>query len=164
MTDKDRLINNSAACTASQSTDKLMTTLQFIHLNLIKCIELLNFTFGFQLMLCTGIVFLFIFFTLFCAYRALFYDTDPNNGLIIVNLYWSVYFTAMKILLIVMCHMTENENDRTSKLVYKLMNCNVCSSATLLFFGNQTRGMSAKSSCGLFEFDISLIAMVRKET
>ena len=155
------LINYSIRHVRSQSTENLMTTLQFIHLNLIKCIELVNFSFGFQLMLCTGIVFLFIFFTLFCAYRALFYENDPNNNLIIVNLYWSVYFTAMKMLFIVMCHRTESENDRTSKLVYKLINCNVCSPATLKFFGNQTRGMSAKSSCGLFEFDISLIAMVR---
>lgn len=104
-------------------------------------------------MLCIAITFLFTFFTLFSAFKDF---TESLN-----NLYWCLYYNIFKVAMIFMCTLTEFENKKTAKLIYKLWNRKInCSPILMQAFGSQVRGQSAKSSCGLFNFDLQLIGLI----
>jgi 7tm Chemosensory receptor len=135
--------------------------LRTIHADLIRCIKLINSIFGFQAMLCIGITFLFTFFTMFSAYKAFTSDDILAFNASLNNLYWCLYYNLFKITMISMCCLTENENSTTAKLIYKLWNRKInCPPMLMQVFGSQVRGQSAKSSCGLFNFDLSLIVLI----
>lgn len=72
-----------------------------------------------------------------------------------------MYYNIFKVVMIGMCTLTELENEKTAKLIYKLWNRKInCSTLLMEAFGSQVRGQSAKSSCGLFNFDLSLIGLI----
>ncbi|KAG5671909.1 hypothetical protein PVAND_002078 [Polypedilum vanderplanki] len=61
--------------------------------------------------------------------------------------------------MVIVCQKSENENNETCRLISKLMNKNICSTS-FQSFGNQAKGANVKSTCGLFNFDLSLIGMI----
>jgi hypothetical protein len=138
----------------------VIVTLQTIHHDLIRCIKLINTIFSFQVMLCIAISYLFTFFTLSASFKAFYRDIDSHKSVSISSLYWSFYYNLIKITMIAVCDRSESENDETCRLISRLMNRGCCGGAQLRSFGTQVKGASAKSSCGLFNFDLSLIVMV----
>jgi hypothetical protein len=147
-----------------QNIEHIIGTLQTIHFDLIKCIKLINTIFSFQVMMCVAVSYLFTFFTLFASYKAFIHNIDSHKNISISSLYWSFYYNLIKITMILVCQQSENENSETCRLISKLMNCEICPPSQLVSFGNQAKGASAKSTCGLFNFDLSLIGMVRVPT
>lgn len=144
------------------NVESITSTLQAIHFKLIKCVGLMNNIFSFQIMLCISTSFLFTFFTAFNVYKAFFFDVDiGNKKSSIASLYWCFYYNLIKILLIIACIRTNSANEEMAKLIYKFMNCGKCCPMLLQSFGNQVKGQSAKSSCGLFNFDLPLLGMVK---
>ncbi|KAG5666657.1 hypothetical protein PVAND_014672 [Polypedilum vanderplanki] len=143
-----------------EHNNKIVKTLQTIHYDLIKSIKLINLVFGFQNMLAIGICYLFTFFTFFAAYKAFYNDISSHKNISITSFYWCFYYNSLVILMIVMCYRSRCENEETSRLISKLMNKGNCSLELLQSFGNQSSGEKAKSSCGLFDFDLPLIGMV----
>jgi hypothetical protein len=141
---------------------KLLTTLQTIHLKLLGCVKQVNLIFSFQTMLCLSLSFLFTFFTIINAYKS-FFGHFGNRNSSLSSIYWCFYYNLLTTLMIIFCERTHLENEEMAKLIYKLMNKNLkCHPLILQSFGNQVRGQSVKSSCGLFNFDLQLIVIVSR--
>jgi hypothetical protein len=116
--------------------------------------------FGLQNMLAIGICYIFSFFTFFATYKAFYNDIASHKNISMSSLYWSLYYNAILVLMIVMCYRSRCENEETSRLLSRLESKGKCGLSRLKSFGNQSSGQSAKSSCGLFDFDVPLIGMV----
>lgn len=140
--------------------ESIILTLKSIHHDLMKCVRLVNIIFGFQSMLCIGITFLFTLFTLFLAYKTFFYKDFSIINISLSSLYWCTFYNSFKMCIIVTCNLVDTEDDVLSTLIYKMINRNICSSQIMQSFGNQVKQISGKSTCGLFNFDFSLIMMV----
>lgn len=140
--------------------ESIILTLKSIHHDLMKCVRLVNIIFGFQSMLCIGITFLFTLFTLFLAYKTFFYKDFTIINISLSSLYWCTFYNSFKMCIIVTCNLVDTEDDVLSTLIYKMINRNICSSQIMQSFGNQVKQISGKSTCGLFNFDFSLIMMV----
>lgn len=142
--------------------ESIITALQTTHYNLIKSIKLVNVIFSFQVMLCIVVSYLFTFFTMFTFYKAFYRGIDLHKKMSMASVYWCCYYNFLNISTILTCYYSDHLNDECARLIYKLMNRDICSPAVLRSFGNQVKGQNAKSSCGLFNFDLTLIGMVIK--
>lgn len=147
--------------TPPTNIEQTIEILQSIHFKLIKCIKLTNLIYSFQVMLCIAGCYLYTFFTFFSTYKAFINDVQSLKMPTIASLYWCCYYNMIEISMILVCSATDMKNTETSKLIYKLMNCEICEPIVLQAFGSQVKGESAKSSCGLFNFDLQLLVMVR---
>lgn len=144
---------------SSVEKEETILGLKSIHHDLMKCVRLLNITFGFQTMLSIGISFMFTLFTLFISYKTFYYD-DTEIGATLSSIYWCIFYNFFTFLIIYTCSLVDSEANQLATLIYKMMNRNVCSTLLLQVFGNQVKQISGKSSCGFFNFDYSLIMMV----
>ena len=125
----------------------------------MKCVRLVNIIFGFQTMLSIGISFMFTLFTFFISFKAFYYhDTEVGSSL--SSIYWCIFYNYFTHLVIYTCNLVDAESTHLLTSIFKMMNRNVCSTLTMQAFGNQVKQISAKSSCGLFNFDYSLVMMV----
>lgn len=142
---------------------KKLTTLQLIHSYLIKCVTLVSSIFGLQAMLCIGISYTFTFFTFFSIYKAsIDIQSEAQKNLTISNIYWCLYLNIVKLSMLAICCLTENQNYETTRLSKRLMNRPVCDMSLLQSLANQSSGQSSKTGCGLFYFDCPLVGMVNE--
>lgn len=125
----------------------------------MRCVRLVNIGFGFQTMLSIGLTFMFTLFTLLVSFKAFYYH-DAEIGASLSSIYWCVFYNYFQFLIIYTGNLVDTEATELSTLIYKMMNRNVCPILTMQAFGNQVKQISGKSSCGLFNFDYSLIMMV----
>lgn len=152
-------MNALQVLTSPAERESIIMVLKSIHHDLMKCVHAVNVIFAFPTMLCFGITFLFTLFTLFASYKTFFYhDTDLNIAL--SSIYWTIFYNYFLLGIIVTCNLVDSEADKLATLIYKMMNKNISSSMAMQAFGNQVKQISGKSSCGLFNFDYSLIMMV----
>lgn len=145
--------------TSEAERESTIVALKSIHHDMMKCVRILNTIFGLQTMLCIGITFLFSLFTLFASYKAFYYH-DIDVSLTITSIYWAVFYNYFKISIVFICSCVTSEVQTLSTLTYKMMNRKICSPVLLQAFGYQVQQLPSKASCGLFNFDYSLIMMV----
>lgn len=141
--------------------DSLVLALKSIHHDLITCVRLVNVIFGFQTMLCVGITFLFTLFTLFSAYKTFYYHEYETINISLSSIYWCCFYNCFKAGIVATCNLVNTQDDVLATLIYKTINRSVCSPLVMQAFGNQVKQIRTKSSCGLFNFDYSLIMMVK---
>jgi hypothetical protein len=126
----------------------------------MQTVKLVNTIFGFQTMLCVGVVFTFTLFTLFVNFKAIYYQDLGIKNVAASSLYWSLFYNIFKVAVVATCNSVDAENATLSTLIYKLMNRDILPTELMEAFGYQVQQISGKSSCGLFNFDYSLIMMV----
>lgn len=142
----------------------MITEIKNIHNDLVKCVRLVNFSFGFQCMLCIAVTFIFTLFAMFAAYKAFYHNEIAIKAISISSLFLCTFYNIFKMCVIICCNMVDCQAREMSTLIYKIINRNVCNSLVLQTFGNQVNNgqpNAAKAGCGLFYFDNSLIMMVR---
>lgn len=145
---------------SSKDGEILVLKLKKIHHDLMQCVGMVNVIFGFQTMLCVGIVFLFTLFTLFTAFKTFFYHEHLMLNMTKATVYWCLFYNFFKFCIIYTCSMVDTEAENLAALTFKMMSRNVCSPVVMQAFGHQVKQLSGKSTCGLFNFDYSLIMMV----
>lgn len=126
----------------------------------MRCVRQVNIIFGFQTMLCVGITFLFTLFTLFAAYKTFFFNEHELLKVSLSSLYWCAFYNYFKLCIVVTCNLVDSEDEVLATLIYKMLNRDVCAPLTMQAFGSQVKQISGKSTCGLFNFDYSLVMMV----
>lgn len=146
--------------TSEAERESIILTLKSIHHDMMKCVQLANVCFGFQTMLGIGITFLFTLFTLFASYKAFYYH-DIDERVAISSIFWCLFYNYFKVCIVYTSNMIDSENQELSTCIYKTMNKDVCSPLVMQSFAYQIKQLPSKSSCGLFNFDYSLIMTVR---
>lgn len=126
---------------------------------MMNCVQLANVCFGLQTMLCIGITFLFTLFTLFASYKAFYYH-DVDKSVALSSIFWCVFYNYFKLCIVYTSNLVDSENQELSTSIYKVMNKDICSPTVVQSFGYQIKQLPSKSSCGLFNFDYSLIMTV----
>lgn len=126
----------------------------------MRCVHMINVIFGFQTMLGIGLTFMFTLFTLFASFKfVLYHDVDVNIAL--SSIFWCFFYNYFFFCIIQSCKIVDDEIENLGKMIYKLLNRNVCRPLLLRSFGNQVKQISGKSTCGLLTFDYQLIMMVK---
>lgn len=156
----DSELHGNMVLASSAERESKILILKSIHHDLMSCVRLVNVAFGFQTMLCVGITFLFTLFTLFSAYKTFFYHETTIFNISISSLFWCFFYNYFKISIVSTCNLVDSEDEVLSTLIYKMMNRKICSTFVMQSFGNQVKQISGKSTCGLFNFDNSLIMLV----
>lgn len=146
--------------TSLTEREATVLALKSIHHDLMKCVRLVNVIFGFQTMLCIGVTFLFTLFTLFSAYKAFYFHEYDIISISLSSLYWCSFYNYFKVCIVYTCNLVDSEDEVLATLIYKMINRDVCSPLTMQAFGSQVKQISGKSTCGLFNFDYSLIMTV----
>lgn len=146
-----------------KNSDKVIFTLKEIHLGLMGAVGQVNAIFGFQTMLCVGLNFLFNLFSFLVAYKSFYFGEKLLLNSAYTTMYWTSFYTAFTFLIIFTCNRVDSENSKIRDNICRLTNRNVCTPIVLEAFGHQVKIISGKSSCGLFNFDYSLIMMVSNE-
>lgn len=157
----ERNVITRQTLTSPSSREETILVLKSIHHDMMKCVRLMNNIFGYQTMLSIGISFLFTLFTLFISFKAFHYN-DTEIGSTLSSIYWCIFYNYFKFLVIYTCNLVDSEATQLATMIYKMINRNVCSTLLMQAFGNQVKQISGKSSCGLFNFDYSLIMMVSR--
>jgi 7tm Chemosensory receptor len=134
--------------------------LKKIHHDLMQCVRMVNIIFSFQTMLCVSITFLFTLFTLFTAFKTFFYHEHQLINMSLSTLYWCLFYNFFKGCIIYTCNLVDTEAEKLPALTFKMMSRNVCQPMVMEAFAHQVKQLSGKSTCGLFNFDYSLIMMV----
>jgi hypothetical protein len=142
------------------SADDIIISLKEIHLELMSTIHQVNSIFGFQTMLSVGINFLFNLFSFLVAYKTFYFGEANLLNSAYMTMYWMSFYTAFTFLIIFTCNRVDSENSNIKSNICKLTNRNVCTPLVLEAFGHQVKIVFSKSTCGLFNFDYSLIMMV----
>jgi hypothetical protein len=141
--------------------DDIVISLKKIHLELMSTINQVNSIFGFQTMLCIGINFSFNLFSFLVAYKAFYFGEEYLLNSAYMTMYWMTLYTAFTFLVIFTCNRVDSENSNIKSNICKLTNRNICTNSCVEAFGHQLKIVFGKSTCGLFNFDYTLIMMVR---
>jgi hypothetical protein len=139
-----------------------------IYSKLTKVVDEMNFCYGFPAMLGVGLTFFYTIFTLFMSCKV-FITFGALNDFSIAALVADIYFAVFMMVQVLVCVQVENEAKkilRTSNEVIKRSKDEL-KIALMMSLSSMVKRRIPKFSCGLFDFDWSLIYSVssrRRET
>jgi hypothetical protein len=143
-----------------KSFDKNFQTQQ---ISIVKLIKTFNEVFSFHIAIYTGYNLINQLLTLFIFYLATLKNEETLYTQTLVLFMWDFVTVSLTILSIVSCCLVNNETEKCEKILHEklLSESNPKRRKKLKIFFLQFQQTRAKFSCGLFEFDWKVLAMVR---
>lgn len=140
---------------------ELMRALMDIYNKLMEVYDSISICYGINAMLGFGFLFFYSIFSSFMAYKD-FFTNGSLSGVTIVSLMFAAYLHLFMFSVIFLCTLTENEAQLTLKLSNQLLKTakEDMEVAMLISFSAFVRRRLPKFTCGLFDFDWSLIYSV----
>ncbi|CRK91760.1 CLUMA_CG005394, isoform A [Clunio marinus] len=134
-------------------------SLKSIHLDCIKCVQLINKIFGVLALGSVATDFLVSIFSNFVAFKA-FYFNDVNKTYAVECLCFGIFLKYTVMFMLYACNRVSSESKRLQTSISKLSFKEDYSILQLQAFGNQVKNLPVKLTCGLFDFDYSLVMMM----
>lgn len=140
---------------------ELIATGYKIYRDLIEIYTSLNICNGVQAMLGFSLVYFYSIFTGFMVFRDLRDDKTLNN-ITIASIIYVTYLHIFTSSLIFVCHLVEQEPKKTSKILSSILrrSKNEVEIELLISLNSLINRRSPKFSCGLFDFDWTLVYSV----
>jgi len=144
-----------------QSKEKLSTLLSLheIYSQMIDEVVATSFCFGSQAALSLVLIWIYTLFTSFTVYKALL-DPEAFNNQVIFNVLFCLYLDFYAICVFVACYLSTYEHRRSLQLLNRTINATKSSRERriLMTFIDNVRKRPPIFTCGLFDFDLKLVA------
>lgn len=156
---------NEVRIVKSQYNDdhEVITTVIEVYAKLNEILGKINMCYGIPTMLGLGLLFFFSIFTNFTAFKNLTTDGHLDN-FTVAELIAAVYLHIFMFSVIYVCSLVKSETHKTAILSNRIMKrlplCEEKEIAMLIMLNHLIKRNSFKFSCGLFDFDWSLVYAV----
>ena len=133
-----------------------------VYCKLMRVYDDINVCYGIPTMLGFGFLFFYSIFTSFMVYKD-YSSYGGLKGVTIMSLLYSCYLHLFTSLVLFLCTLTENEAVKTLKLLNAVLKRtkDEMEVAMLISFSSYVKRRSPKFTCGLFDFDWTLLYSVR---